>query len=96
VFLSFPLHPAGVPSDTRARHLFDVHLPMLFIQGARDALAEHSLLERIVTRLGPRATLHVVEDADHSYHVPARTGRSDVEVRNALWPVLAQWVDSLP
>jgi uncharacterized protein len=96
VFLSFPLHPAGVPSDSRARHLFDVHLPMLFIQGARDALAERSLLERIVTQLGPRATLHVVEDADHSYHVPARTGRSDAEVRNALWPVLAQWVDSLP
>jgi len=96
VFLGFPLHPAGVPSDSRARHLFDVHVPMLFIQGARDSLADRGLLERMVTDLGPRATLHVAEDADHSFHVPARTGRSDAEVRNALWPVLAQWVGSLP
>jgi predicted alpha/beta-hydrolase family hydrolase len=96
VFLGFPLHPAGAPSDSRARHLFDVQLPMLFIQGSRDALAERSLLEPIVTRLGPRATLHVVDDADHTFHVPARTGRSDAEVRNALWPVLSEWLDSLP
>jgi predicted alpha/beta-hydrolase family hydrolase len=85
-----------VPSDFRARHLFAVDLPMLFIQGARDSLAERGLLERLVTQIGPRATLHVVEDADHSFHVPARTGRSDAEVRNALWPVLARWLDSLP
>lgn len=94
-FLGFPLHPAGQPSETRARHLFEVRVPMLFIQGTRDALAERGLLEAIVGRLGPRATLSLVEDADHSFHVPARSGRRDPEVRGVLWRALADWIDSL-
>jgi predicted alpha/beta-hydrolase family hydrolase len=96
VFLGFPLHPAGAPSEIRARHLFEVQIPMLFIQGARDALAERGLLESLVSRLGPRATLHLVADADHSFHVPARSGRSDDEVRKAFWPVLVEWLGRLP
>lgn len=96
VFLGFPLHPAGAPSASRARHLLDVQIPMLFIQGARDALAERALLEPLVARLGARATLQLVEDADHSFHVPARTGRSDAEVRSVLWRALTEWIGSLP
>ena len=95
-FLSFPLHPAHTPSEERARHLFDVRIPMLFLQGARDALAERALLEALVSRLGARATLHLVDEADHSFHVPARTGRSDTQVRAGLWRALTGWVASLP
>ena len=94
-FLGFPLHPAGRPADSRARHLFEVQIPMLFIQGTRDALAERGLLEGIVGRLGARATLSVLEDADHSFHVPARSGRRDPEVRSAAWRALADWIGSL-
>src|ERR1700680_2552563 len=79
-FLGFPLHPAGKPSSDRARHLADVRVPMLFLQGTRDNLAELSLLEPVVDRLGPSASLHRVEAADHSFHVPARSGRKDGEV----------------
>ena len=95
-FLGFPLHPAGAPSDSRARHLFDVRIPMLFLQGARDALAERGLLAALVGRLGARAMLRLVEDADHSFHVPARSGRNDVEVRAELWRALSEWLGSLP
>ena len=95
-FLGFPLHAAGRPSESRARHLFEVQIPMLFIQGTRDALAERGLLEAIVGRLGARATLSLLEDADHSFHVPARTGRRDPEVRSAAWRALADWIGSLP
>ena len=94
-FLGFPLHPAGRPADSRARHLFEVQIPMLFIQGTRDALAERGLLEGIVGRLGARATLSLLEDADHSFHVPARSGRRDPEVRSAAWRALAEWIGSL-
>ncbi len=94
-FLGFPLHPAGRPSESRARHLFEVHVPMLFIQGTRDALAERGLLEAIVARLGARATLSLVEDADHSFQVPARSARRDPEVRSAAWRALANWIGSL-
>ena len=83
-FLGFPLHPTGKPSDTRAKHLFDVRVPMLFIQGTRDKLAESQLLEPLVKRLGKYASLHQVREADHSFHVPARTGRKDADVRQAL------------
>src|SRR5207248_9917480 len=93
-FLGFPLHPAGRPADSRARHLFEVQIPMLFIQGTRDALAERGLLEGIVGRLGARATLSLLEDADHSFHVPARSGRRDPEVRSAAWRALAEWIGS--
>lgn len=95
-FLGFPLHPAGAPADARAQHLDSVMLPMLFIQGTRDALAERTLLEGVTARLGSRATLQWVEDADHSFHVPARTGRTDGEVLVQLLQGLAAWVDTLP
>jgi len=94
-FLGFPLHPAGRPSDTRAEHLARVHIPMLFVQGTRDALAERARLEALMRRLGGQATLSLVDEADHSFHVPARTGRQDAEVRSALLHVLCTWMDSL-
>jgi uncharacterized protein len=92
---ALPLHPAGRPSDTRAQHLAEVRIPMLFVQGARDALAERARIEALVSRLGARAILHEVEDADHSFHVPARSGRKDAEVRSALLRAVAQWMDTL-
>ncbi len=94
-FLGFPLHPAGRPSESRARHLSEVHIPMLFLQGTRDALAERGLLESVRARLGARATLSLVEDADHSFHVPAKSGRRDADVRAALWQALAAWTAAL-
>src|SRR6202048_2103136 len=75
-FLGFPLHPAGKPSSDRAEHLADVHVPMLFLQGTRDSLAEVALLKPVVERLGPLATLHLADGADHSFHVLARAGRN--------------------
>ena len=94
VFLGFPLHPAGKPSDERAAHLFDVTLPMLFLQGTRDDLATLDLLQPLVKRLGKRATLHLAQDADHSFHVPARTGRKDAQVLDDVLDALAEWVTS--
>ena len=94
-FLGFPLHPAGRPGDARAQHLANVHLPLLFLQGTRDALAERALLEALVARLGARVRLSWVEGADHSFHVPARSGRSDAEVRSALLQALAAWMETL-
>lgn len=90
-FLGFPLHPAGSPSDGRAEHLFDVQVPLLFLQGTRDALAELSLLRPLVGRLGDCATLKLFEDADHSFRVPAKTGRKDAEVRSEMLDALAAW-----
>jgi predicted alpha/beta-hydrolase family hydrolase len=90
-FLGFPLHPAGKPSDDRAKHLLGVKVPMLFLQGTRDALADLDLLRPVVAKLGKRATLHLVDDADHSFHVPARTGRKDPEVRREMLDALAAW-----
>ena len=91
-FLGFPLHPAGKPSDTRARHLGDVHVPMLFIQGTRDKLAELALLEPVVKRLAASASLHRVAEADHSFHVLARSGRNDREVMNEILDTLSAWI----
>ena len=91
-FLGFPLHPAGKPSDARAKHLADVHLPMLFIQGTRDKLAELPLLEPVVKRLGPSATLHRVAEADHSFHVLARSGRKGGEVMREIVDALSDWI----
>jgi len=91
-FLGFPLHPPGRPSDERGQHLFNVNIPMLFLQGSRDELADLTLLEPLVDRLGARATLKVFADADHSFHVPARSGRKDVEVRVELLDALAGWI----
>lgn len=94
-FLGFPLHAAGQPSDERAAHLSDVRVPMLFVQGTRDALADFALMTSLVKKLGSRATLHTVDDADHAFHVPARTGRKDPEVRGAFLDGLARWVDAV-
>ena len=92
VFLGFPLHPAGKPGEARAQHLEQVQLPMLFLQGTRDALAERTLLSALVARLGARATLSFVEDADHAFHVPAHSGRTDAEVCRALLNTAAAWI----
>jgi uncharacterized protein len=91
VFLGFPLHPTGRPSRERAKHLEDVRIPMLFFQGTRDTLAELPELEPVIASLGDRATLKLFQDADHSFHVPARTGRKDAEVRSEMLDVLAAW-----
>lgn len=93
-FLGFPLHPAGKPSDQRAEHLFDVQVPMLFLQGTRDALADVVLLEPLIGRLGGRAALRLLQDADHSFHVPARTGRKDADVRKEMLDAFADWTVS--
>jgi uncharacterized protein len=92
-FLGFPLHPAGKPSSERAKHLADVNIPMLFLQGTRDALAELGLLEPVVKGLGPRATLHLLEGADHSFHVLKSSGRNDREVLDEALDAFAAWVD---
>jgi predicted alpha/beta-hydrolase family hydrolase len=94
-FLGFPLHPAGKPSNDRAKHLTDVRVPMLFLQGTRDSLAEVALLEPVVERLGPSATLHLVDGADHSFHVLARSGRNDREVMNEVLDVFASWIGAI-
>jgi predicted alpha/beta-hydrolase family hydrolase len=90
-FFGFPLHAIGKPGAERADHLNDVEVPMLFLQGSRDRLADLELLEPVIRRLGDRATLHVVEEADHSFHVPARSGRSDADVLDELSRRTASW-----
>ena len=92
-FLGFPLHPAGKPSVERAAHLGKVKIPMLFLQGTRDELAQLELLQPIIDGLGARATLKPLQDADHSFHVPARTGRKDAQVRAEMLDALATWVE---
>ena len=94
VFLGFPLHPAGKPGTTRADHLAEVRLPMLFLQGTRDELAELKLLQALVARLGPVASLTLFDGADHSFHVPARSGRNDDAVRNELLDAMVAWIDA--
>ncbi len=93
VFLGFPLHPPGQLSDERGKHLFEVGIPMLFLQGTRDDLASLQLLQPLVEQLGARATLKLFQDADHSFHVPARTGRKDTEVRAEMLDALAGWTE---
>jgi predicted alpha/beta-hydrolase family hydrolase len=93
VFLGFPLHPPGRPSDERGKHLFDVQIPMLFLQGTRDDLASLPLVQTLAGQLGARATLKLFEDADHSFHVPARTGRKDADVRAEMLNALAGWIE---
>ena len=92
VFFAFPLHAAGKPGVERAKHLDDVSLPMLFLSGARDPLAELDLLKPAVKKLGKRATLALVEDADHSFHVPAKTGRKDPEVLAEILDTARDWM----
>jgi uncharacterized protein len=93
--IGFPLHPAKRPSDERAEHLFDVQVPMLFLQGARDQLADPALLSSVTKRLGERASLHLFRDADHSFHVPARTGRTDADVMSEMLDTLVAWTHSV-
>jgi predicted alpha/beta-hydrolase family hydrolase len=93
MFLGFPLHPAGRPSDERGAHLFAVQIPMLFVQGTRDQLADLQLLQALVGKLGARATLKLFQDADHSFHVPARTGRKDSEIMAEIADAMAEWIE---
>jgi uncharacterized protein len=95
VFLGFPLHPADRPSQERGRHLADVRVPMLFLQGTRDKLALPDLLSPLCEALGTRATLRLFADADHSFHVPARSGRTDGELRGEILDALAGWIDKV-
>ncbi len=94
-FVGFPLHPADKPATERADHLSQVQVPMLFLQGTRDALADLALLRGVVQPLGERATLVVVDDADHSFHVRASSGRNDEQVRHALADDLARWMTTV-
>jgi len=91
VFIGFPLHPAGKPSQERAAHLLKVDCRMLFLQGTRDELAELSLLQEAVKPLGARATLKIFDDADHSFHVRARSGHTDDQVRAAMVEAMVRW-----
>jgi len=91
-FFGFPLHPAGKPATERSAHLAEINVPMLFLQGTKDALADVSLIKPMVASLGSRATLHLVTDADHSFHVPARSGRKDAQVMEEILDVMAAWI----
>jgi predicted alpha/beta-hydrolase family hydrolase len=95
IFLGFPLHPAGRPGDERARHLSSVEVPMLFLQGTRDSLADSGLMAQVTARLGARATLKVIDDADHSFHVRARSGRDDAGAMGELLAAIDAWVSAL-
>jgi hypothetical protein len=92
VFFAFPLHAAGKPSVDRADHLAKVSVPMLFLQGTKDTLAELPLLQGVVAGLGERAKLVLAAEADHSFHVPAKTGRKDAEVLAELLDTAADWM----
>jgi predicted alpha/beta-hydrolase family hydrolase len=94
-FLGFPLHASGKPSDERAAHLFKIEIPMLFQQGTRDALADVELMRALVRKLGTRATLVLLEGADHSWHVPARSGRKDADMMAEALDALAAWTGTL-
>jgi uncharacterized protein len=96
VFLGFPLHPPEHPSDERGAHLLEIKIPMLFLQGTRDALAATELIDALVKRLGSQTTLKLFKDADHSFHVPTRSGRTDAEVRAEMLDELSTWLDNSP
>ena len=95
VFFGFPLHPPKQPSTKRAEHLFQVTVPMLFLQGTRDELADLNLLRPVCAKLGARATLHVIETADHSFHVLKKSGRSDEDVLRELAETAAAWAEEI-
>jgi predicted alpha/beta-hydrolase family hydrolase len=92
VFLGFPLHAAGKPSSERAGHLMEVGVPMLFVQGTRDSLADYALTASLVKTLGRRATLLTVAGGDHSFHVPVRSGRTDDQARAQFLDGVARWI----
>ena len=95
IFFGFPLHAAGKPSSERGAHLAQVTVPMLFLQGTRDRLAELDLIRPLCRHLGKRATLHIVEGGDHSFHVPKRSGRTAEDVQNELGESVGSWVSGL-
>ena len=95
VFFGFPLHPPNRPGTARAKHLADVTVPMLFLQGTRDAFADLKLLRPICRKLSPQATLHVIQDADHSFHVPKSTGKTDSEVLRELVETVSSWAEEM-
>jgi predicted alpha/beta-hydrolase family hydrolase len=97
VFLGFPLHPPGKieAAAARGKHLVDVTVPMLFLQGTRDEFAQLDQLKPRVKRLGKLARLHLVADANHSFKVPAASGRKDADVRAELAAVIAAWIDEV-
>jgi len=94
-FLGFPLHAAGRPSAERGAHLSEVRIPMLFLQGTRDALADVELMQELVQGLGARATLVLIQDADHSFHAPARSGRNEKAVTAEMLDTLTAWIEAL-
>jgi len=95
VFFGFPLHPPKQPGTKRADHLAKVTVPMLFLQGTRDELADLKLLRPVCAKLGPRVTLHIIETADHSFHVLKKSGRSDAEVLRELAETTVSWADGI-
>ena len=94
VFFGFPLHAPGKPGTERGGHLADVREPMLFLQGTRDSLARLELIRSVVEGLGSRATLHVVEDGDHGFHVRKKSGRTDDEAIDEIVETVVAWVGS--
>lgn len=94
-FVGFPLHAAGKPSLERSKHLFDVDIPSLFVQGTRDDLADLDLMRSVVEQLGPKATISLTDDADHSFHVRKSSGRTDTEVIGETADVLAHWMKAM-
>jgi uncharacterized protein len=95
IFLGFPLHPPKQPSDTRAAHLLKIEIPMLFLQGARDAFADPALLNALIARLKKTATLRVLPDADHSFHVPARSTVTDAKINDDMLNAITGWLDAV-
>ena len=95
VFFGFPLHPPNRPGTKRAEHLAKVPMPMLFLQGTRDTLADLKLLRPICADLSSRATLHIIETADHSFHVLKSSGRTDADALRELAATTASWADNL-
>lgn len=94
-FLGFPLHPAKRPANERAQHLSNVSIPLLFLQGDRDELADLPLLQALIVRLGPRATLKLIPNANHSYRVPVRSGRSEAQIILELVQTLHDWIGTV-
>ncbi len=95
ILFGFPLHAAGKPSSERGAHLAEVNVPMLFLQGTRDRLAELDLIRPLCRHLGKRASLHIIEGGDHSFHVLKRSGRTDADVQNELGETVGSWVSGL-
>jgi predicted alpha/beta-hydrolase family hydrolase len=95
VFLGFPLHPVGHPSADRAKHLFEVQIPMLFLQGGRDGLASVDEIRGVCKKLGSRATLKIFDGADHSFHAPARSARTDEQVIGDAADAITTWLDNV-